>query len=176
MIQQLESTYKKNELCCHPTLDLESREVNNEIEKKSIFIPSGTCVMGAHFDELPFGWDNEFPQHKVRELTQNIGLSRLSHLSSNNLSIFRHHIFQVEVPAFEIDSLNVTNGEYLQFVESGGYSTPTYWRSEDWEWKEKFGLKHPIFWRRYQQDSKTYYTVRHILAAHFWLCVCVCCV
>jgi formylglycine-generating enzyme required for sulfatase activity len=66
---------------------------------------------------------------------------------------------KVYVPAFEIDSLNVTNNEYLSFVQSGGYSNPEYWRSEDWEWKERFGLKHPIFWKQNQNSSKTEFAV-----------------
>ena len=30
-----------------------------------VAIPAGTVTLGAHFDALPFGWDNEFPEHRV---------------------------------------------------------------------------------------------------------------
>lgn len=53
----------------------------------------------------------------------------------------------------------MTNSEYLSFVQSGGYSKPEYWRPEDWEWKERFGLKHPIFWKPNQNSSKTEFAV-----------------
>jgi formylglycine-generating enzyme required for sulfatase activity len=52
-----------------------------------------------------FGWDNEFPLHVV------------------------------DVPAFSIDSLNVTNGDYLAFVEGTGASAPHFWeRAENGAW------------------------------------------
>src|SRR5258705_801206 len=48
--------------------------------------------------EEPFAWDNERPSRRV------------------------------EVAAFEIDTLNVTNADFMQFVEAGGYRDPRHWR------------------------------------------------
>jgi hypothetical protein len=62
MIQQLEPTYKNE-----PSWAL-SREVPTtkyEVKNRKIFIPDGTVSLGAQFDKVPFGWDNEFPQHSV---------------------------------------------------------------------------------------------------------------
>lgn len=44
-----------------------------------------------------FGWDNEFPAHTVH------------------------------VEAFEVGTHNVTNGEYLEYVEATGARTPHFW-------------------------------------------------
>jgi ergothioneine biosynthesis protein EgtB len=81
-------------------------------------IPRGEATLGARFDGLKFGWDNEFPQSKV------------------------------QVPSFGLDSLPVTNGRYLEFVQSGGYDEARWWSEEDWRWKTKTGLVHPNVWRR----------------------------
>lgn len=51
-----------------------------------------------------FGWDNEFPAHSVH------------------------------VPEFSIDAYNVTNGEYLEFVEATGARAPHFWMRRDGEW------------------------------------------
>jgi len=51
----------------------------------------------------------------------------------------------------------VTNGEFLEFVTSGNYDNPQYWRPEDWIWKEKERMNHPVFWRR---DETGAYKVR----------------
>jgi len=51
-----------------------------------------------------FGWDNEFPRHTV------------------------------DVPAFTIDSLDVTNGEYLAYVQATGAGAPHFWRERDGAW------------------------------------------
>jgi ergothioneine biosynthesis protein EgtB len=85
---------------------------------REIEIAAGTATLGAAFDALAFGWDNEFPETPI------------------------------EVPAFAIDSVPVTNGEFLEFVERGGYARPDLWRPEDWTWKSRSGLEHPTFWVR----------------------------
>lgn len=40
----------------------------------------------------------------------------------------------------------VTNGEFLRFVKSGGYSTARYWSAEGWAWKTFRNVKWPTFW------------------------------
>ena len=42
--------------------------------------------------------------------------------------------YSVEVPAFAIDAHNVTNAEFMAFVDAGGYGDPRWWRAEDWAW------------------------------------------
>ena len=34
----------------------------------------------------------------------------------------------------------------LQFVSSGGYDNSCHWLEDDWKWKQKAGIKHPISW------------------------------
>jgi len=65
-----------------------------------------------------FGWDNEFEEHTVR------------------------------VPAFQIDAGKVTNGEWLAFMDAGGYAKRDLWTDADWAWKQEAGISHPAFWVR----------------------------
>jgi len=58
-------------------------------------------------DPSYFGWDNEFPQ------------------------------LIVDVPAFEIDAYNVTNGEYLEYVEATGAKAPHFWKDVDGAWHRR---------------------------------------
>jgi ergothioneine biosynthesis protein EgtB len=92
---------------------------------RPIEIPAGKARMGARFPELSFGWDNEFS-----ELT-------------------------AEVPAFAIDSMPVTNGEFLEFVQSGAYDDDRHWRPEDRSWKKHAGGRHPNCWLK-QGDAWFY--------------------
>ncbi len=79
----------------------------------TVQIPEGDATLGTlrHPDGVtghtadpasPFGWDNEFE------------------------SITAH------VPAFGIGAYPVTNGEFLEFVRSAGYSDQSLWGDEDW--------------------------------------------
>lgn len=65
-----------------------------------------------------FGWDNEFEEHTV------------------------------DVPAFSIDKYKVSNRQYLDFVDDGGYENANLWSDRDWEWRAKSAISHPAFWKR----------------------------
>jgi ergothioneine biosynthesis protein EgtB len=41
----------------------------------------------------------------------------------------------------------VTNGEYLKFVQAGGYEDPSMWMSEGWDWIRSAGVEHPLYWQ-----------------------------
>ena len=55
---------------------------------------------------------------------------------------------EVEVGAFWMDTVPVTNGAYAQFVESGGYHEPRWWDEEGWAWRREASVEHPQFWHR----------------------------
>ncbi|MDQ4085559.1 MAG: ergothioneine biosynthesis protein EgtB [Actinomycetota bacterium] len=54
----------------------------------------------------------------------------------------------VDVPAFWIDTVPVSNGDYLRFVEDGGYGRPRWWSREGWAYRQRVGLEAPLFWDR----------------------------
>lgn len=88
-------------------------------------VPAGRATLGADPDTIAFGWDNELPA------------------------------MTVDVPAFAIDTYDVTNRDYLEFVEAGGYQTASLWTPENWAWRECEGLRHPPFWVR--RDERWYW-------------------
>jgi len=57
-------------------------------------------------------------------------------------------LHEVEVAACWIDAAPVTNGQYRQFLESGGYDQPQWWGPQGWAWRQEAGLVTPQFWRR----------------------------
>jgi ergothioneine biosynthesis protein EgtB len=65
-----------------------------------------------------FGWDNEFERNAV------------------------------SVPEFEIDALKVTNREFREFIEGGGYEQRGLWTDDAWNWIQSTGIRHPKFWFR----------------------------
>lgn len=57
----------------------------------------------------------------------------------------RHRVF---LNAFRLASRLVTNGEYLDFIESGGYSIPTLWLSEGWHTIQERQWQAPLYWEK----------------------------
>jgi iron(II)-dependent oxidoreductase len=54
----------------------------------------------------------------------------------------------VHVEAFFLDTTPVTNGEYLRFIDAGGYSQRRWWSAPGWEHRQRAGLTAPLFWSR----------------------------
>jgi ergothioneine biosynthesis protein EgtB len=61
----------------------------------------------------------------------------------------RHRVF---LNGFQLASRPVTNGEYLAFLEDGGYRRPTLWLSAGWATVEAQGWAHPLYWHRFDDQ------------------------
>jgi len=59
----------------------------------------------------------------------------------------RHRQF---LEPFAFASRLVTNGEYLAFIDDGGYANPALWLAEGWDWLQANRLARPLYW---QQDG-----------------------
>ena len=49
---------------------------------------------------------------------------------------------------FALASRLVTNAEYLQFIEAGGYRDPALWLAEGWDRIQQERWTHPLYWQR----------------------------
>jgi ergothioneine biosynthesis protein EgtB len=50
------------------------------------------------------------------------------------------------VPAFSLSNRLITNGEYLAFMEAGGYTRPEYWLSLGWTTINEQRWRAPMYW------------------------------
>lgn len=53
---------------------------------------------------------------------------------------------RVYVEDFQLASCLVTNGDYLSFIESGGYRNPDYWLADGWAWLQTTDASQPLYW------------------------------
>lgn len=52
------------------------------------------------------------------------------------------------LPGALLANRTVTNGEFREFVEAGGYQQPQWWLSDGWTWVQTQGRRHPRYWRQ----------------------------
>ena len=57
----------------------------------------------------------------------------------------RHRVY---VAPFALASRPVNNGEYLEFMEDGGYARPDFWLSDGWAARRAGGWTSPLHWHR----------------------------
>ena len=98
---------------------IRSLATTESVRPRMIEIPGGSVTLGLERNGASFGWDNEYKAYTAR------------------------------VPAFAIDQYKVTNGQFLQFLEAGGYQAKDLWFAEDWDWITANHISHPVFWKRF---------------------------
>lgn len=55
------------------------------------------------------------------------------------------------IPAFKVASQLVSNSDYLEFIDDGGYENPAFWLSDGWSNIKTNNIRHPLYWK--QQDN-----------------------
>ena len=55
----------------------------------------------------------------------------------------RHKVYLND---FEIANQLVSNKEYLEFMEAGGYEDFRHWHAEGWDWVKQNEAKSPLYW------------------------------
>merc|ERR1719223_1865063 len=105
----------------HPSAD-GNRPSSNPAEgtdyPKNRMIPviQGTVDLGKPADFPSFGWDNEYGERNL------------------------------DVPDFQASEFMVSNGEFYEFVKSGGYRNRENWCDDGWAWRTHRNMKWPFFW------------------------------
>ena len=73
-----------------------------------------------------FGFDNEFPRHEVC------------------------------VAPFELASRLTTSGEFIEFIEDGGYDRADLWLSDGWAHAREHGWNAPLYWEKRDGEWLTF--------------------
>ena len=79
-------------------------------------IPAGEVRLGKDKSDPTYGWDNEYGLHEA------------------------------SIPSFQASRYLVSNREFFDFVQAGGYANEACWEDEGAEWKAFSCAEHPTFW------------------------------
>lgn len=92
------------------------RETNEAPKNSLVDIPTGRVSLGKPYSDPIYGWDNEYGEHEA------------------------------DVEAFQAAKFLVSNQEYLEFVEDGGYQADEFWSEDGLQWRQFTKAQHPTFW------------------------------
>jgi len=91
-------------------------ENTDKINRENDFIKIETGIYQIGFKGNGFCFDNELKRHKVF------------------------------LNDFKIATNPVTNAEYLEFINGGGYKNFNYWHADGWEWVKTNKITAPLYW------------------------------
>jgi len=80
--------------------------------------PGGITLTGRKTDSEDFCFDNETPQH------------------------------QSLLQPFALANRLVSNGDWLRFIEAGGYQQHELWLSDGWAWLDEHDISAPLYWQQ----------------------------
>jgi ergothioneine biosynthesis protein EgtB len=139
-------------------LELVELGINHEQQHQELFLTDilatfaenplepayGELAPPACFAAEPLSW------HAGREGIVEIGAADAGFAFDSERP--RHRVF---LSAHEIANRRVSNREWRQFIDAGGYRTPTLWLSEGWDWVQREQVSAPLYWR----DEATEFTL-----------------
>ena len=111
--------------------DILATFAENPLEPVYGELPAAVC-----FATEPLSW------HRGREGVVEIGCADAGFAFDSEHP--RHSVF---LTPHEIAGRRVTNREWREFIDDGGYRTPALWLSDGWAWVQQEGITTPLYWR-----------------------------
>jgi ergothioneine biosynthesis protein EgtB len=99
-----------------------------------------------HIDE---GGDDAFIS--MDEGIYEIGFTGDGFCFDNELN--RHKVY---LNAYQVSPKLVTNAEYLEFINSGGYHDFRHWHAEGWDWVKTNKVEAPLYWHLIDNEWHNY--------------------
>ena len=88
---------------------------------------------------------------KMNEGIYEIGFKDEGFCFDNELG--RHKVY---LNLFEISLDLITNREYLQFINAGGYQDFRHWHAEGWDWVNRNHITSPLYWHYIDSEWHNY--------------------
>ncbi|HTI60248.1 ergothioneine biosynthesis protein EgtB [Mucilaginibacter sp.] len=150
-------------LCSEPAADFNELLIlglNHEQQHQELLYTDIKYILG-HNPLFP-AYSNEYRSPKIEKRGANqfikmkegiyeIGFDGDGFCFDNELN--RHKVY---LQNFEISPLLVTNREYLEYIDAGGYQDFRHWHAEGWDWVNKNHITAPLYWHNINDTWHNY--------------------
>ncbi|MFL6729409.1 MAG: ergothioneine biosynthesis protein EgtB [Sphingomicrobium sp.] len=131
-------------------LELVELGINHEQQHQELFLTDILATLAENplepaYGELPAAAcfaDEPLSWHRGREGVVEIGAADTGFAFDSERP--RHPAL---LAPHEIAGRKVTNRDWRQFIDAGGYRTPALWLSDGWAWVQQEGISRPLYWR-----------------------------
>lgn len=98
--------------------------------------------------------ETEFLQGDYLEVEE--GIYQIGSDSSSFCFDNERGLHKVYLHGFRFMDRLITNSEYLEFMEDGGYKNFRHWLLEGWEWVKANHINAPLYWQKIEGDWYSY--------------------
>lgn len=131
-------------------LELVELGINHEQQHQELFLTDILATFAENPLEPTYGRLDPPTCFEVEPLSYHSGREGVVKIGASGTSFAfdserpRHSVF---LSPHRIANRRVTNREWRDFVDDGGYHTPTLWLSDGWAWVQQEGISKPLYWR-----------------------------
>lgn len=123
--------------------------LNHEQQHQELLITDIKYILGGNplfpvYDEVA-DWE---AQHNAGTgfITIDEGVYSVGHEGAGFSFDNEHGRHKVYLNQFTISNSLVTNAQYLEFINAGGYTNFNYWLDEGWSWVTENKIEAPLYW------------------------------
>lgn len=148
--------------------------LNHEQQHQELLLTDIKYILG-HNPLFP-AYNENFPLEKsepensemlsFKEGIYEIGFEGEGFCFDNELN--RHKVYLND---FQISNRLVTNAEYLEFMNNGGYEDFRHWHAEGWDWVKENHAKAPLYWH-FIEGKWMHYTLNGLKEIDLHAAVC----
>ena len=114
-----------------------------------------------------------YDTHDLRWFDVPGGVHRIGHGDDGRFAFDNEQsLHEVMLGDFALASRCVTNGEFLAFIEDGGYAKAEYWHADGWALINQEGWDSPLYWQRDENGGWAEFTFGGIATLYHAAPVC----
>ena len=109
------------------------------------YILGNNPILPVYSDQI---MENERLTPTVNWIEMNEGIYEIGHNTDKfcyDNELGRHRVF---LEAYQISDRLVTNAEFVDFIDGGGYNKFHLWHAEAWDWVCQNSIKCPLYWHK----------------------------
>jgi len=138
----------QNDLLDDKTCQLYFMAIHHECQHQELLVYDLQHLLASRYRPIT---TNPFPapsQQELKSVKIDGGLYSMGYSGNQycyDIELPEHKVYLND---YKIDVFPITNGQYLEFIEDGGYNDFTYWLSDGWDKVQNDKWDAPMYWKK----------------------------
>jgi len=138
----------QSELLDDKTRQLYFMAIHHECQHQELLVYDLQHLLASRYRPITTNPFPVPPQQELKSVKIDGGLYTIGYSGNQycyDIELPEHKVYLND---YKIDVFPITNGQYLEFIEDGGYNDFTYWLSDGWDKVQNEKGDAPMYWKK----------------------------